>query len=169
MKLIVNVDEQWGIGLNNKLLFPIPEDLAFFKNVTTGKVVVMGHSTLKSLPDSLPLKNRINIILTKNETLKIKGAITCNSVKLLSCVLSMCHPDDVYVIGGLSIYSQLLDYCDEAYVTKVFSVSPADAFFPNMDKLNNWELVEQSDTKTFNDIGFCFCRYINKAPLKFVL
>ena len=166
MKLIVAVDEQWGIGRNNELLFSIPEDKIFFKESTVGKIVVMGHNTLKSLPSSLPLKNRINIILTRDNSIKIAGAIVCGSINQLGSVLSMCLSDEVFVIGGHSIYAQLIDYCDEAYVTKIFSKKNADRFFPNIDAADNWEIIEKSQTKTFDGIDYCFLKYKNLMPKK---
>ena len=165
MKLIVAVDERWGIGRDNKLLFSIPEDMALFKKATAEKVVVMGRSTLLSLPGSRPLKNRINVVLTKDSSLKIDGAITCNSIEQLAGALAGFSSEDIFVIGGDSVYTQLLGYCSEAYVTKVNANGHADRFFPDLDSNKDWTLTEASALKTHDDISYQFCKYKNEAPL----
>ena len=164
MKIIVAVDERWGIGYKNDLLFSIPEDKSFFKRITAGKVVIMGYNTLKSLPKGLPLKNRVNIVLTRKEGFSQEGVIVCSSIKTLWGILPEYCGSDLFVIGGESIYAQLLNYCDEAYVTKVLEVREADRFFPDIDRDNNWEMAEESTIQTSGDISFRFCRYINKSP-----
>lgn len=163
MKLIVAVNENFGIGKGNKLLYSIPEDMAFFRETTQGKVIIMGHGTLKSFPGGVPLKNRINIVLTRSETLRINGAITCSSLAKLTAVLDMCATDDLYVIGGQSVYSLLLDYCGEALVTKIYAHADADSYFTNIDKLENWTLCEQSEMKAHEGLSYRFCRYKNNA------
>ena len=139
MNLIVAVSENWGIGHKNELLFRISEDLQRFKKLTTGKVVVMGHNTFKSL--GKPLPDRINIVLSKTE--KIPGVITCNSLEELNLVLENYPPDDIFVIGGEKIYNLLLNRCKFAYVTKIEATPPADAFMPNLEKLENWQLTHE--------------------------
>ena len=167
MKLIVAVDERLGIGYNNDLLFSISSDKKYFKSMTTGKVVIMGHNTLKSLPNSLPFKNRTNIVLTRDESLRIQNALICNTLHQLFGLLSNYDTNDVFVIGGNSIYSQLIDYCNEAYITKIYAKREADRFFPNIDLDSRWELAEESDIETSENLNYRFCRYINKAPKVF--
>ncbi len=163
MKLIVAVDENWGIGKDNSLLFSIPEDMAFFRTATKGKIVVMGRLTLQSLPGCAPLKNRENIVLTQNATFACDGAQICTTVQQLCDILSRYNSDDIFIIGGDSIYNQFFDCCEEAYITKVFADGSADKFFPNLDNLPNWQQIEQSDTKSIENLEYCFCTYKNSA------
>ncbi|KNY28226.1 dihydrofolate reductase [Pseudobacteroides cellulosolvens] len=165
MKAIVNVDLNWGIGCNGKLLVRIPEDMRFFKQTTLGKIVVMGRETFESLPGGLPLIDRTNIILSRNNDYNPSGVIKCSSIFDLNLKLSQYNFDDVFVIGGETVYKQLLPFCSEAYVTKVQTKFGADKFFVNLDLEDDWELIEESDAKAYNDINFRFCRYINKKIL----
>ena len=119
MNLIVAVDKNWGIGFENKLLVSIPDDMKFFRETTTGKVVVMGRKTLESFPGGRPLKNRTNIVLTKNKNYKADGAIVVHTIEQLKEELKKYPSEDIYVIGGASIYAALLDDCDVAHVTKI--------------------------------------------------
>ena len=163
MKAIVAVDENWGIGCNNELLFKIPEDMKLFKNVTLNKIVVMGHSTFSSLPNSKPLKDRVNVVLSKNKALEIDTVTICNSIDEFLDISKKYNTDDVIVIGGQEIYRQLLDYCSEIYVTKVKTAKTADKFFPNLDLMSNWVMKECSEEKSHNDIKFNFCTYKNMS------
>lgn len=118
MNIIAAVDKNWAIGKNNELLVRIPMDQKFFRETTTGKVVVMGRKTLESFPNGLPLKNRTNIVLTHNPAYQVKDAIVVHSMEELHRELKKYDTDDVYVIGGQKIYEQLLDECDVAHITK---------------------------------------------------
>ena len=133
MNIIVAVDKNWAIGKENKLLVSIPADMKFFRSTTTGKVVVMGRKTLESFPNGLPLKNRTNIVLTKDKNYKVKDAIIVHSIEEALEELKKYASEDVYVIGGDSIYAQMLPYCDTAHVTKIDFGYEADAWFPNLD------------------------------------
>lgn len=159
MNLIVAVDKNWGIGYQNKLLVSIPEDMKFFRNETGGKVVVMGRKTLESFPNGLPLKNRTNIVLTKNPNYHVKGAVICHSVEEILEELKKYPSEDVYVIGGDSIYRQFLPYCNVAHVTRIDHAYEADAFFPDIEKMPEWKLTGESEEKTYFDLEFTFCRY----------
>jgi len=161
MKAIVNVDLNWGIGCDGELLVRIPEDMRFFKDTTLGKIVVMGRETFEALPDGLPLIDRTNIVLSRNKDYNPKGAIKCSSIFDLNLKLGQYNIDDVFIIGGESVYKQLLPFCTEAYVTKVHAEFDANKFFVNLDLDENWELFEDSEIKTYNDIEFKFCKYIN--------
>ncbi|MCL2456438.1 MAG: dihydrofolate reductase, partial [Defluviitaleaceae bacterium] len=119
MNLIAAVSSDWGIGFENNLLFHIREDLIYFKKMTTKKICVMGYNTLISLPDSKPLKNRTTVVLSRKKNLKIDGAIVCDSLESLDAVLSEFDERDVFVCGGEKIYSQLINRCKTAYITKV--------------------------------------------------
>lgn len=164
MKLIVAADAAWGIGRDNKLLYSIPEDMAFFKAATQGKVVVMGHSTLRSLPRSAPLPNRTNIVLSRDEGLVIEGARVCHSLAQLGGALAGYNPGEVFVIGGEAVYRLLLGYCSEALVTKIAAHTPADSFFPNLDEDARWTLRECSETKSHEGLEYRFCVYVNGMP-----
>lgn len=118
MNIIAAVDKNWAIGKNNELLVRIPMDQKFFRETTTGKVVVMGRKTLESFPNGLPLKNRTNIVLTHNPAYQVKDAIVVHSMEELHRELEKYDTNDVYVIGGQKIYEQLLDECDVAHITK---------------------------------------------------
>ncbi len=159
MNIIVAVDQNWGIGHQNRLLVSIPEDMKFFRNETNGKVVVMGRKTLESFPGGMPLKNRTNIVLTRTSDYKAKGAVVLHSVEAVLEELRKYASEEIYVIGGDSIYKQFLPYCDVAHVTKIAHSYEADAYFPNIDQMSEWELTGESEEKTYFDLEFTFCRY----------
>ena len=157
MNLIVNVDKNWAIGYGGKLLVSIPEDMKFFRSETTGKVVVLGRKTLATFPGGQPLKNRTNIILTRNPEFTAKGAVVCHSVEETLEELKKYPSEDVYIIGGDTIYRQFLPYCDTAHVTRMEHAYDADAWFPNLDEDPEWELTGRSEEKTYFDLEFTFC------------
>ena len=162
MNLIVAVDKNWAIGKNNQLLVRIPLDQKFFRETTTGKVVVMGRKTLESFPNGLPLKNRVNIVLTHNPDYKVKDAIVVHSMNELHEELKKYKSEDIYVIGGQKIYEQLVDECDVAHVTKINYAYDADAFFPNLDEKPEWEITADSAEQTYFDLEFYFYKYEKK-------
>ena len=159
MNLIVAVDKNWAIGKDNKLLVSIPDDMKFFRETTTGKVVVMGRKTLESFPNSKPLPNRVNIVLTRDAKYDAKGAIIVHSKEELNEELKKYNSDDIYVIGGESIYRLMLDECDRAFVTYVDYSYDADTYFPNLDEMSDWKLAEESEEQTYYDIEFYFRTY----------
>ena len=161
MKAIVAVDLNWGIGYKGNLLQRIPEDMKFFKQMTIGKVVVMGRETFESLPGKEPLKDRTNIVLSKNKKFTNENLVLCCSLEELTQELRKYNSDDVFVIGGESVYSQLLPYCTEAYVTKINKSYIADKYFCNLDEEQNWEMMSMSDLRTYNDIQYKFTKYFN--------
>ena len=118
MRAIVCADKNWGIGYKNRLLVGIPSDMKFFRETTTGKVIVMGRKTLESFPNGMPLKNRINIVLTRDRNYEAKGAVIVHSIEEALKEVEKYPAEDVYCIGGDSIYKQMLPYCDTAHVTK---------------------------------------------------
>ena len=162
MKAILSADRNWGIGFNNRLLVRIPSDMKFFRETTTGKVVVMGRKTLESFPNGLPLKNRTNIVLTGSSSYQVKDTVTVHSEKELLEELKKYNPDDIYVIGGESVYRMMLPYCDTVYVTKIDRAFQADTFFPNLDEMPEWEMTEESEEQTCFDLEFCFTKYERK-------
>ena len=159
MNLIVAVDNNWAIGNKNKLLVSIPNDMKHFREETTGKVVVLGRKTLETFPQGQPLKNRTNIILSRNAKHEVKGAITVHSVEELLEELKKYDDEDVYVIGGDSIYKQLLPYCNVAHVTKIDHEYEADTYFPNLDRDPEWEITADSDEQTYFDLPYQFLKY----------
>ncbi|MCI8853817.1 MAG: dihydrofolate reductase [Lachnospiraceae bacterium] len=162
MNLIVNVDKNWAIGHRGKLLVSIPEDMKFFRSETTGKVVVLGRKTMETFPGGQPLKNRTNIVLTRNRQYQVKEAVVCYSLEETLDELKKYPSEDVYIVGGDSIYQQFLPYCDTAHVTRTEHAYEADAWFPNLEADPDWELTGQSEEKTYFDLEFTFCRYERK-------
>lgn len=162
MKLIVAVARDWGIGREGDLLFSIPDDMAFFRKTTKNKIVVMGRPTLLSFPGGEPLKNRINIILTRDKNYKKEGCIICNSFDELFEELKKYDNEDVFLIGGGKIYNQLYSYCSEAYITKVDEVAKADTYLHNFDEDENWFLSFASEVHENNGLKFTFNTYKNK-------
>lgn len=167
MNLIVAVDNNWGIGSNNGLLYNLKQDMNYFKEKTTDKVVVMGDRTLASFPGGNPLKNRINVCISDNPNFKKEGVTVVNSLQELFETLSFYESENIFVIGGAYVYKQLLPYCHRAYITKIKSEKPADRFFPNLDADENWILDKASDPCYENETVFYFCEYVNKNPQKF--
>ena len=166
MKSIVAVDEKWGIGRRNGLLFDIKADMRHFVQHTRGKTVVMGSNTLLSLPGGMPLKNRVNLVLTPEgdeRDAQTKGYILTRSVPELLKKVSEYPADDVYVVGGAMLYRTLLPYCDEAIVTKVRADGDAEVFYENLDKLPEWSLSEESEPVEDSGYTLTFCTYRNSS------
>ena len=159
MKAIVAVNKNWAIGKNNQLLVRIPMDQKFFRETTTGKVVVMGRKTLESFPNGLPLKNRTNIVLTHNKNYKVNDAIIVHSMEELHEELAKYNSEDIYIIGGEQIYKALVDECDVAHITKIDYAYDADAYFPNLDEKPEWKIVADSEEQTYFDLEFYFYKY----------
>ena len=158
MNLIVAVDNNWAIGNKNELLIRIPNDMKHFREETSGKVVVLGRKTLETFPQGLPLKNRTNIILSKDKNYKVKDAIVVHSIEELLEELKNYPDENIYIIGGDSVYRQLLPYCNVAHVTKIEHTYEADAFFPDLDKDSEWEITAESDEQTYSDIAYYFLK-----------
>jgi len=161
MIAVVAVDENWGIGRDGELLFSIPEDIKFFRELTENKVVVMGRGTFMSLPGSNPLESRVNIVLSRNSGFMPESVIVCRSVEEFLTAAGRYDPDDVIVIGGQEIYDQLLDYCSAVYVTKIKKRADADRHFPNIDLSHNWKIDYKSGEKIYNGFKYTFYKYIN--------
>lgn len=166
MNLIFCVDKNFGIGTNNKMLFNLKTDLAYFRQKTEHKVVVMGYNTLMSLPNSKPLKNRINIVLTTKD-ITIDNAIVVHSKDELLHILKKYNSDDIFIIGGEKVYNLMLPYCKKVYCTKVDSIKNATVFAPNMDNNPNFKVVNESEEHTENSLNFKFVEYENDNVLKF--
>ena len=159
MNLIVAVDKNWGIGYKGTQPVEIPMDRKFFRETTSGKVVVLGRKTLETFPNGLPLMNRTNIILTENKEFKAKGAIVCHSMEDALEELKNYEDDDIYIIGGESIYRQFLPYCNVAHVTKIDYTYQVDRYFPNLDEMKDWVITADSDELTYFDLEYTFVKY----------
>lgn len=162
MNLIVAVDRNWGIGYKGQLLVSIPNDHKMFRKETLNKVIVYGRKTLETFPLAQPLDRRTNIILSKNPDLQVRGAQVVHSIEELLKELEQYDSEDIYIIGGESIYAQMLPYCDTAHVTMIDYAYQADAFFPNLDRDPEWEITADSEEQTYFDIPYTFVRYSRK-------
>lgn len=159
MNLIAAADKNWAIGKDNKLLVRIPADMNYFREMTTGHVVVMGRKTLESFPNQAPLKDRVNIVLTRDMSYEKKGAVIVHSLEELEEELKKYPSEEIYVLGGETVYRQLLDQCDVAYITKMDFAYDADAYMPNLDKSKDWKLAAESEEQTYFDLIYYFQRY----------
>ena len=156
---IVAVDNNWGIGFNGDLLEHIPEDLKYFKELTSGHCVMMGRKTWDSLPKK-PLPDRLNIVITSQE--RHFGEMTA-FISLSEAVSRMTHIDsdeEWFIIGGGQIYEELLPLCDRVYVTKIYkNHDQVDTYFPNLDKSDEWAPAMQSALHTYKDLTYQFWQY----------
>ena len=162
MNLIVAVDRNWGIGYKGRLLVSIPNDHKMFRKETLNKVIVYGRKTLETFPLSQPLDRRTNIILSRNPDYQVRGAVVVHSIEELLKELEKYDSEDIYIIGGESIYRQMLPWCDTAHVTMIDYAYQADAFFPDLDRDPEWEITADSEEQTYFDIPYTFVRYSRK-------
>lgn len=159
MNLIAAVDRNWAIGCDNKLLVRIPEDQKWFRQTTTGKAVIMGRKTLESFPGKSPLKNRLNIVITSDMSYKVEGAVVVHSIEDAIKAAGDYSDEDIYVIGGESIYRQMLPYCNVAHITRIDYAYQADAYFPNLDEDGDWRVTETGEERTYFDLLYEFVKY----------
>ena len=157
MNLIVAIDEKNGIGKNGDLLCHLSADLKHFKEVTTGKTVIMGYNTLISLPKSAPLKNRENIVLYENDV-EIEGATVVHNLDELFAHLKTIDSENAFVIGGAMVYATLMHYCDRLYITHIHKSFDADRFFPEI-KDTEWRVADESEIMTENGLDFHYTTY----------
>ena len=162
MNIIAAVDKNWGIGNRGELLVSIPKDQKMFRQETTGKVVVLGRKTLDTFPQKQPLPYRTNIIVTHDKSFQVKGAIVVHSVEELLEELKKYPSEDIYIVGGESIYQQMMPYCDTAHITQIDHEYQADAFFPNLDEDPEWEMTAEGEEETYFDLEYRFVRYNRK-------
>ena len=155
MNVIVAVDENWGIGKDGEQLIYISADLKRFKALTMGHSLVLGRKTLATFPGGKPLKGRRNLILSRNPEFAPEGAAVYHSMEqLLEHV-----EEDAFVIGGASVYQELLDRCDTAYVTKLQASWPADCWFPNLDEDPAWTVAEEGEVLEEQGVKFRYVTY----------
>ncbi len=165
MRAIFNCDRRWGIGRNNDLLFSLPADMKFFRETTRGRVVVMGLNTLRSFPGGKPLKNRVNVVLSPTP---VEEDVVCvHDLNELFSAVRNYPPEDVFVVGGASVYRTLIPYCSEVLVTRVDADGDADVFVPDLDASEDFELVQESEPTEDNGYRIRFCRYRNRNPRPF--
>ena len=161
IRAIVHADKKWGIGKNNDMMFSLPKDMKFFRETTMGHTVVMGGNTLRSFPNGKPLKNRVNIVLSRGHV--CDECVFVRDMDALKAEMKKRENEDIFVIGGGSIYRELLPYCHEALVTKVDADGGAEVFFPNLDKDENFVCVYESENIEDNGYTIRFTTYKNNA------
>ena len=145
MDIIVAVDADWGIGKDGDLLQRISADMKYFREKTTGNVLVMGRKTLESFPNK--------------KDYQAEGVVLCHDLAELPAVLENYAGKQVFVAGGGTVYAQLLPQCERAYVTKIYQTYPADTAFPNLDENPDWELEEKGEIQEEKGVRFSFDVY----------
>lgn len=156
---IVCVDKNWCIGKDNTLLFKLQKDMNHFKIMTTGKVVICGRKTLESFPNGMPLKNRSSICLCSEEHNRDDCFCVNTFEKALQLAQELGKTDEVWVIGGQTIYELFLNFYDRVYVTKVDACGDGTAFFPNLDADNRFRCISQLEPVYDNGYNISFCIY----------
>ena len=161
MDIIAAVTSDWGLGKSGKLLFSIPDDMRFFREKTANCAVIMGKNTLLSFPNGKPLKGRVNIVLSRDESFSPDGVIMARSISDIPGILRGLEDRRVFVIGGGSIYRQLLPFCEKAYITKMDTLIPADTYFPDLDSEKSWRLADVGEEREYSGVKYRFCVYEN--------
>ena len=160
MDLIVAVYDDWGIGKDGTQPIALSTDRKFFRETTRGAMVIVGRKTIDDFPGKKPLPGRVNVALTRND-LEIPGFEVVHSPEEAAELSKQA--EKAMVIGGGSIYRQMLPLCDRAYVTKVHVTPESDTYFPDLDKDPNWELPEILQAGEENGIEFEMCLYKRKG------
>ena len=163
MNLIVSADAAWGIGRDNQLLCWLRADMKYFKEQTTGHIVVMGRRTLESMPQRRPLPKRRNIVLSSQADYAVAGAEVAHSLTELAALLLPLPSEQIYIIGGASLYRIMLPFCRYASVTRLEATFAADRFFPYLDAAAGWRQFCVSGRREENGVGFRFVSYENIA------
>ncbi len=162
MIIIAHASENWGIGKNNSLMFKLPLDMKFFRETTSGGVVIMGRKTLESFPNQKPLPNRVNIVISRNPDFAPENVIVARSPEEAAELAKGYTDKKVFIIGGSAIYDAMLPYADTAYITKVFEFADADSFIQDFDSAPDWERIEQSEKIDDNGHTIMFVTYKRK-------
>lgn len=159
MELIVAVYDDWGIGCCGTQPIALSADRKFFRQTTKGAMVIVGRKTLEDFPGQKPLPGRINVALTRSHQ-EIPGFTLCHSP--VEAVELAKTAERAFVIGGGSVYTQMLPYCDRAYITKVHTTTKSDTFFPNLDAQEDWILSETLLSGEENGIAYEMLLYERK-------
>jgi len=160
--LIAAVDKNWGIGKDNKLLKPVPEDLKRFSGFTRGNMIIVGRKTLESFKDKKPLPDRINVVLTRDIKFNREGTVVAHDIKDLESITEN-YSGEIYVCGGASIYSLLLPYCSKAFITQIDEEFDADTHLVNLDKEDDWIIKDAGEWQESRaGVRFRYVEYINK-------
>ena len=159
MQMIVAAAKNWAIGKDGDLLWHLPEDMKFFRKMTTGNVVVMGRKTLDSFPGGKPLNNRTNLVLTRDRSFHREGTLAVHDLEGALAALKAYEPEQIFIAGGGDIYRQFLPLCDTAYVTRVDRDFSADTYFPDLDKNPEWELSYEGEQMEWEGLIFAHTTY----------
>ena len=160
MELIVAVYDDWGIGRDGTQPLALSADRKFFRETTRGCLFIAGRRTIADFPGQKPLPGRVNVALSRNAA-DIPGFTLCRSPEEAAELAKEARR--AFVIGGGSVYRQMLPLCDRAYVTKVHTTPVSDTFFPNLDEDPDWELVQILQSGEENGIAYEMCLYIRKG------
>lgn len=158
MNMIVAVDRQWGIGKDNGLLASLPGDMKYFKDKTLGKAVLMGRKTLESLPGQKGLPKRENFVMTSNENFEAERCEIIHDEQEVSDLIKK-YGDDLFLIGGATMYNKYYKFCDKLYITKIDAILSADTFITNIDKDPNFKIISESEPIEENDLIYRFVVY----------
>lgn len=160
MELIVAVYDDWGIGKDGTQPIALSTDRKFFREMTRGAMVIAGRKTIADFPGQKPLPGRVNVALTRSN-MEIPGFTVCHSAE--EAVELAKSTEKAMVIGGGSVYRQMLPYCDKAIITKVHVTPESDTFFPNLDENPDWKLSEVLQSGEENGIAYEMCVYTRKG------
>lgn len=160
MIAIVVVDKNWGIGKDGEQIVYIPGDLKRFKDFTTGNTIILGRKTMYTFPGGKPLKNRRNLILSRNPDFKVEGGEVYPDLD--SLMEHVTDSDSTYVVGGAMVYHTMIGQCDRAYVTKIDAEYPADCWFPNLDADPNWEIEWEGEQLEHEGVKYRYVNYRRK-------
>lgn len=156
MEAIVAVYSDWGIGCDGTQPVVIPEDRRHFRDITRGDAVIVGRKTLSDFPGGKPLKNRVNIVLTRAD-IAIGGAVVVHSVQ--EALEEAQKYSRTLVIGGASVYKELFPHISKVYVTKIDCIPHSDAFFPALDDLPGWKVTDPGEGKNHDGLKYRFMVY----------
>lgn len=159
MEAIVAVYDDWGIGKDGTQPIALSADRKFFRETTRGAMVIVGRRTVEDFPEQKPLPGRVNVVLSRKNQ-EIPGFTLCGSPEEAAELAKTSQR--TFVIGGGSVYKQMLAYCDTAYVTKVHCTADSDTFFPNLDEDPAWYMAEILQAGEENGISFEMCLYKRK-------
>lgn len=160
MELIVAVYDDWGIGRDGTQPVALSADRKFFREMTRGAMVIVGRRTIADFPGQKPLPGRVNVALTRTAS-EIPGFTVCHSPEEAAQLAKTA--ERAMVIGGGSVYRQMLPYCEKAYVTKVHAKLDSDTFFPNLDEDPRWSLTQVLQSGEENGIFYEMCLYERSA------